>query len=62
MVAVADVFDALVTERPYKHAWPLDEGIEFLKAQRGKHFDPRCIDAFLADPRKIEAILDEYGD
>ena len=32
IVAVADVFDALVSERPYKHAWPLDEGVEYLKA------------------------------
>ena len=62
VVAVADVFDALVSKRPYKHAWPLAEGIEFLKSQRGRHFDPRCIDAFLADPRKVEAILAEYGD
>ena len=31
VVAVADVFDALVSERPYKHAWPINEGIDFLK-------------------------------
>ena len=62
VVAVADVFDALVSERPYKHAWPLAEGIEFLKSQRGRHFDSRCIDAFLADGVKLEAILAEYGD
>jgi two-component system response regulator RpfG len=62
VVAVADVFDALVSKRPYKHAWPLAEGVEFLKSQRGRHFDPRCIDAFLADPKKVEAILSEYGD
>jgi putative two-component system response regulator len=37
--AVADVFDALVSERPYKRAWPIAEGIDFLKSQRGKHFD-----------------------
>ena len=35
IVAVADVFDALVSERPYKHAWPVAEGIDYLKAQRG---------------------------
>jgi response regulator RpfG family c-di-GMP phosphodiesterase len=62
VVAVADVFDALVSERPYKHAWPLAEGIDFLKSQRGRHFDPRCIDAFLADRSRIEAVLAEYGD
>jgi response regulator RpfG family c-di-GMP phosphodiesterase len=61
-VAVADVFDALISERPYKHAWALDEGIDYLKNQRGKHFDPRCVDAFLADRAKIQAIVDELGD
>ena len=39
-MAVADVFDALVSERPYKHAWTVDEGFDYLKAQKGKHFDP----------------------
>ena len=62
IVAVADVFDALVSERPYKRAWPLEEGLDFLKAQRGKHFDPKCVDAFLADRSKTEAILTELKD
>jgi two-component system response regulator RpfG len=62
IVAVADVFDALVSKRPYKHAWPIDEGIDFVKSQRGKHFDPKCIDAFLADRTKIEAIYSEFAD
>src|SRR4051812_47475076 len=62
VVAVADVFDALVSERPYKHAWNLDEGIDFLKGQRGKHFDSSCVDAFLADRAKVQAINEEFGD
>ncbi len=62
VVAVADVFDALVSERPYKHAWPVGEGIDYLKTQRGRHFDPRCVDAFLADPSKVDAIIKELGD
>ena len=62
VVAVADVFDALVSERPYKHAWPVQEGIDFLKAQRGKHFDPKCVDAFLGDPTRIDAIFTEFAD
>lgn len=48
IVAVADVFDALVSERPYKRAWPLDEAGEFLREQAGRHFDPACVAAFLA--------------
>jgi two-component system, response regulator RpfG len=62
IVAVADVFDALVSERPYKHAWPLEEGIEFLKSQRGRHFDPTCVDAFLSDRSAIETVLREFAD
>jgi two-component system response regulator RpfG len=62
VVAVADVFDALVSKRPYKEAWPLEDGIDYLKNQRGKHFDPRCIDAFFADRTKVEAVIDEFGD
>jgi two-component system response regulator RpfG len=62
VVAVADVFDALVSERPYKHAWPIEEGIEFLRSQRTKHFDPKCVDAFLADRSKLEAIYTQLAD
>src|SRR6266550_3234518 len=62
IVSVADVFDALVSERPYKKAWPLEEGVEFLKAQRGRHFDPRCVDAFLADRDRVREIQGLYAD
>ena len=48
IVAVADVFDALTHERPYKRAWPLDEAVEEILAQRGRQFDPEIIDAFAA--------------
>jgi two-component system response regulator RpfG len=62
VVAVADVFDALVSERPYKKAWTLEQGSAFLRGQRGRHFDPSCVDAFLADPMKVEAIVREFAD
>jgi two-component system response regulator RpfG len=62
IVAVADVFDALVSERPYKRAWPVEEAIDHMKNQRGRHFDPRTVDAFLADRTRIQVILDEFGD
>ncbi len=47
IVAVADVFDALTSVRPYKPAWPLSRAIAFLRDSRGQHFDPTCVDAFL---------------
>ena len=62
VVAVADVFDALVSERPYKRAWNMEQGVAFLRSQRGRHFDPSCIDAFLADISKLEAIETELAD
>ena len=62
VVAIADVFDALVSERPYKRAWTTQEAIDYLRAQRGKHFDRLCVDAFLSDLTKIDAIRAELSD
>lgn len=47
ILAVADVFDALTHERPYKGAWSSDQAVEEIHAQRGRQFDPRVVDAFL---------------
>lgn len=52
IVAVADVFDALTHERPYKKAWPVCEAVEEIRSQRGRHFDPRVVDAFLELPHE----------
>ena len=48
IAAVCDVFDALITERPYKRAWTLEEALAEIAAQRGRHFDPAVVDAFFA--------------
>ena len=48
IVAVADVFDALLHRRPYKKAWDIGEVLDLLRAEAGSHFDPRVVDAFLA--------------
>jgi putative two-component system response regulator len=48
VVALADVFDALLHERPYKMAWPIQEAREEIIAQSGKHFDPKVVEAFVA--------------
>ncbi|CAN5673758.1 response regulator [soil metagenome] len=47
IVAVADVFDTLINERPYKVAWPLEDAVAEMRRQRGRWFSPRLIDAFL---------------
>ncbi len=46
--AVCDVFDALVSERPYKHAWPFDTAVREINRQSGHHFDPAVVAAFNA--------------
>ncbi len=46
--AVCDVFDALRSARPYKPAWTLEHTLAELTAERGRQFDPRLVDAFLA--------------
>jgi two-component system response regulator RpfG len=51
IVAVADVYDALTSNRPYKPAWPENSVRAYLVEQSGKHFDPACVDAFLARPQ-----------
>lgn len=48
IVAVADVFDALTHERPYKEAWPVAQAVAEIRYQSGKQFDPDIVDAFLS--------------
>ena len=62
IVAVADVFDALTSERPYKSAWPLEKAVDFLREGSGQHFDPACVDAFLLDWDKVLEIRERYKD
>ncbi|MES2153126.1 MAG: HD domain-containing phosphohydrolase [Pseudomonadota bacterium] len=47
IVAVADVFDALTSVRPYKTAWTLEAARDYLQENSGSHFDPQCVDALL---------------
>jgi putative two-component system response regulator len=62
IVAVADVFDALTSERPYKSAWSVEQAVEFLKAGAGSHFDPACVDALLAAWPQVLEIRSRYQD
>ncbi|HEY5961055.1 MAG TPA: HD domain-containing phosphohydrolase, partial [Polyangiaceae bacterium] len=54
IVALADVFDALLSIRPYKRAWSVDETVNYFRRQSGLHFEPRLVDALLG---KLEACL-----
>jgi len=62
IVAVADVFDALTSPRPYKEAWPLERAFDFIKTGRGSHFDPACVDAFFAVIPEILLIRERFQD
>jgi putative two-component system response regulator len=53
--AVCDVFDALLSPRPYKAAWPLEDVIEELGKLRGNHLDPSLVDAFLPLAHELHA-------
>jgi len=58
IVAVADVFDALTTQRPYKPAWSPEHARVFLQENAGSHFDPAIVAAFLSRWADVQAFLD----
>ena len=60
--AVADVFDAVTSERPYKPAFPNEEALDILREGKGKHFDPRVIDVFFECLDEVLAIQRKYKD
>jgi putative two-component system response regulator len=62
ITAVADVFDALTTKRPYKPALPLDESLQIMREKRGTHFDPTVLDAFLARRADIVQVQVDLAD
>jgi HD-GYP domain-containing protein (c-di-GMP phosphodiesterase class II) len=57
-VAIADVYDALVSERPYKNAWSTEAAIDYMSTHSGKHFDPVCFNAFV---EQLDTILKIQG-
>jgi response regulator RpfG family c-di-GMP phosphodiesterase len=62
ITAIADVFDALGSERCYKDAWPLDKIIALFKSETGKHFDPLLTDLFLDNLDNFLEIRDKFAD
>jgi putative two-component system response regulator len=56
ITAICDVFDALLTDRPYKKAWPLEDAVGEIKKGRGAHFDPGLVDIFLEGLHKYVRI------
>jgi hypothetical protein len=62
MTALADVFDALTSERPYKNAWTFEKTLEYIASEKGKQFDPVLVDFFIANAQKMIKIKTDFKD
>lgn len=60
IVALADVFDALTSRRPYKNAWTIDKAIALIDDESGKHFDPNVVEAFKNAMPKIVEVYEKH--
>ncbi|MBF0422895.1 MAG: two-component system response regulator [Magnetococcales bacterium] len=60
IVAIADVFDALTTKRPYKEPWPIDKAVGLLRDQAGTHFDPTLVPLFLGILTQILEVRENW--
>lgn len=61
ITAIADVFDALTSHRPYKKAWDLEEAFDFLIKEKGIHFDPKLVDLFIANKDEVILINNKFS-
>jgi two-component system response regulator RpfG len=59
IVAIADVFDALLSRRPYKEPWPLRRALDLIRNESGRHFDPACVEGLLSS---VDRIMHARGD
>lgn len=62
IAALADVFDALTSERPYKKAWTVETAVEWIKENRGTHFAPDLADVFLIQLPEILTIRERFSE
>jgi HD-GYP domain-containing protein (c-di-GMP phosphodiesterase class II) len=60
IVAVADIFDALTSRRPYKSAWSNDDAFTLLRQLAGTKLDPHCVNALIDNRDKIEEIQQQF--
>ncbi len=61
VVTVADVFDALLSPRPYKRAWSIDEALEYIESQSGKLLDPDCVRALMDNLPRLHEVCERYS-
>ena len=62
ITALADVFDALTSVRPYKKAWTVEDSVALIKEESGKHFDPKLVKVFVENLPEIISIKEEYAE
>jgi len=62
IVAVSDVFDALTSARPYKAAWSIEDTLQYMRAQKGLHFEPRLVDLLEQHLPEILAIRQRWAE
>ncbi len=60
IVGIADVFDALISDRPYKRAWRIEEAFEYIVSNKGRLFDPELVSAFYQNRKKIQSMLRKF--
>lgn len=62
IIAIADVFDALTSVRPYKPAWTVEEALELLRRESGRHFDPRLVELFMTCLPQVLEIKERWAE
>jgi response regulator RpfG family c-di-GMP phosphodiesterase len=62
IVALADVYDALISRRCYKNSWPEEKVLDYIEAEKNKHFDPDIVDAFIDIYDVIKAIREKFSE
>jgi len=60
IVAIADVFDALTTKRPYKEPWSIEQAMDLIASESSKHFDPQMVEAFIAIKHEIFELKNQW--
>ncbi len=62
IAAIADVFDALVSRRPFREAWPMEKAFDYIDQGKGTHFDPGLASLFLENKHAVQEVCDSYRD
>ena len=62
IAAIADVFDALTTKRPYKEPWPTEKAVNLIQQESGKHFDPDLVQPFMKSLDEILVVKEQFAE